>query len=242
MGTSMRNTITRLALSFLVVAIVILQSGNPRDGASTPENAVAQFRATTPTVITTLSGPTDLLGCIRFCWFAQRHPSKVVMYTPPDGGNPRSTTISRSMTISYDVVGESGGKWYSVLSGGVNTGPGADPSSLANLTTHKVARASISNRYGVRRDYVLAIGSVRSPAVTRAAAIFDDGQFAESPVVNGIFAMFAPANGACEVSLYDERGGLLERMRPEDNQMWAFILQREAPGGCQDWEDKFRST
>ncbi|CCF82614.1 hypothetical protein NITHO_1390001 [Nitrolancea hollandica Lb] len=146
------------------------------------------------------------------------------------------------MTIAYDVVGESGGKWYSVLSGGLSDAPLSDASLLTNFSASKVLRNSISNRYGVRRDYVLAIGSVRSPAVTRAAAIFDDGQFAESPVVNGIFAMFAPANGACEVRLYDERGGLLERMRPEDNQMWAFTLQREAPGGCQDWEDKFRST
>jgi hypothetical protein len=236
MGISMRNAITSITLSLLVVAIVVLQSGNPRDGASTPENAVAQFRATTPTVIATLTGPTDLLGCIRFCWFAQRHPSMVVIYTRPDDGNQRSSTIA------YDVVGESDGKWYSVLSGGVVTGPGADPPSLASLTTHKVERNSISNRYGVRRDYVLAIGSVRSPAVTRAAAIFDDGQFAESPVVNGMFAMFAPANGTCEVRLDDGSGGLLERMRPEDNQMWAFTLQREAPGGCQDWSDKFPPT
>lgn len=226
MGMSMRKTMTRLALGLLVLAIIVLQSGNPRDGATTPEDAVAQFRATTPTVITTLSGPLDLLGCIRFCWFAQRHPSKVVMYTRPDDGNPRSTTIS------YDVVGESGGKWYSVLSGGVDTIPRTDPSSLATLTTHKVARNSISGRYGVRRDYVLAIGRVRSPAVTRATAIFDDGQVVESRVSNGMFAMFAPANGTCEVRLYDGRRELLARMRPENNQMWAFILQNEAPGGC----------
>lgn len=232
----MRNISTQLALGLLVAAIVVLQSGNPSDGATTPENAVARFQATPPNVITTLNGPTDLLGCIRLCWFAQRHPSKVVMYTRPDDGNQPSTTIY------YDVVGESDGKWYSVLRGGVDRDSRVDPSSLANLTTYKVERNFISSRYGVRRDYVLAIGSVRSPAVTRAAAIFDNGQFVESPVVNGMFAMFAPANGTCEVRLYDERRELLERMRPENNQMWAFTLQREAPGACQDWEDKFRST
>ena len=45
-------------------------------------------------------------------------------------------------------------------------------------------------------------------------------------MVRGVLpiAVLLDADGACEVRLYDGHGELQERMRPEDNRLWADTL------------------
>lgn len=78
------------AILILAAVVLLLLNGlrgvpDPDNGAATPALVVddSSIPQEFPVVF---SGPVDLAGCVKWCWFARDSPSAVVLHT--DGSGP----------------------------------------------------------------------------------------------------------------------------------------------------------
>lgn len=216
-----RNTGIVLIVVLIVLGIVALQSGQPSDGEQSPE-AVALRSRPAAEILLVQPGPPDLIGCIRFCWFADDHPSALVLYPDPSDAD----------NLNWDLTGESGGDWFSLSAGSIGPGPTSDGEpSLTNFFSMPVPGSSITYRYGVKNDYLMVLGRTAASEVAQIELTYDTGQNATSMLRSGAFAAFANANAVCSVRLMDNSGTVLREFDAASDLIRAQPAAQNTCGG-----------
>ncbi len=223
---SRRNTAILGALVVLIILFEAFQAGEPSNGADSPVDVSNQYRGTAASVLAIIDGPMELFGCVKYCWPADKNRSAVVIYEIPNQSSQDSGSIG------WDLVGEYGGKWYSLPGGGTGNGDTSGAPQLISLTSMTVPASTITYRYGVRPGYVMTIGRTASPEVMQIAVRYDTGEVVAQRPTNGAFAVFARARAACQVQLFGDKGTLLQTLDPSNDMQLAMEIDQYAPGSC----------
>ncbi len=236
----MRNRRNTAILGALIIVLLIFsafQWGRPSGGVTDPFQFARQSGAVSGQV-QLINAPNGMFGCNHLCppsgWFWGSTESAILVYPTSD-----QTSAPFPNSYMWDVVAESGGKWFDLGGGGGSLAPGsASNGSLLSYTSQPIPASSLSFRYGIRQGYILTVGQSLTPLVWSVELRYDTGQTIQQRLAvskdgaTAPFGVITKAKTLCSIRLFDQNGSLLQTLDASNDQMLAFEIDQYAPGTC----------